>query len=160
MQLDRGRPYAGVVIVSMHVATGAVGGLLTGSPTGAALLGPVLHFVGDRIPHQDIASRPFEIASGVGGVLALALTRGPFDPTTVGAVASAAPDLEHVVRLPRPGGRKLFPSHRNPGWHSPGGVSATVQLLVAGALLGAVLATRISYRQPSESSHGRATVET
>jgi hypothetical protein len=148
------------VIVSMHVATGAVGGLLTGSRTGAALLGPVLHFVGDRIPHQDIASRPFEIASGVGGVLALALTRGPSDPTTVGALASAAPDLEHVVRLPRPGGRKLFPSHRNPGWHPPGGVSATVQLLVAGALLGAVLATRIPYRQPSESSHGRATVET
>lgn len=144
----------------MHVATGAVGGLLAGSRTGAALLGPVLHFVGDRIPHQDIASRRFEIASGVGGVLALALTRGPFDPTTVGAVASAAPDLEHVVRLPRPGGRKLFPSHRNPGWHTPGGVSATVQLLVAGVLLGAVLATRIPYRQPSESSHGRATVET
>ena len=144
----------------MHVATGAVGGLLTGSRTGAALLAPVLHFVGDRIPHQDIASRPFEIASGVGEVLALALMRGPFDPTTVGAVASAAPDLEHVLRLPRPGGRKLFPSHRNPGWHPPGGVSATVQLLVAGVLLGAVLATRIPYRQPSESSHGRATVET
>jgi hypothetical protein len=148
------------VIVSMHVATGAAGGLLTGSRTGAALLGPVLHFACDRVPHQDIASRRFEIASGVAGVLALAVVRGPFDPTTVGAVASAAPDLEHVVRLPRPGGRKLFPSHRKAGWHPPGGVSASVQLLVAGILLGAVLATRIPYRPPSETSHGAATVET
>jgi hypothetical protein len=144
----------------MHVATGAVGGLLTGSRVGAALLGPVLHVVGDRIPHQDIASRPFEIASGVAGVLALAVVRGPIDPTTVGAVASAAPDLEHVLPLPRPGGRKLFPSHRKPGWHPSGGVSATVQLLVAGVLLGSVLATRIPYRPPSDSSHGAATVET
>jgi hypothetical protein len=148
------------VIVSMHVATGAVGGLLTGSRVGAALLGPVLHVACDRFPHQDIASRRFEIASGVGGVLALAIVRGPFDPTTVGAVTSAAPDLEHVLPLPRPGGRKLFPSHRKAGWHRPGGVSATIQLLVAGVLLGSVLATRFPYRPPSESSHGAATVET
>jgi hypothetical protein len=148
------------VIVSMHVATGAVSGLLTGSRVGAALLGPVLHVVCDWVPHQDIASRRFEIASGVGGVLALAIARGPFDPTTVGAVASAAPDLEHVLPLPRPGGRKLFPSHRKAGWHRPGGVSATVQLLVAGVLFGSVLATRIPYRPPSESSHDAATVET
>jgi hypothetical protein len=148
------------VIVSMHVATGAVGGLLTGSRVGAALLGPVLHVVCDRFPHQDIASRRFEIASGVGGVLALAIVRGPFDPTTIGAVASAAPDLEHVLPLPRPYGRKLFPSHRKASWHRPGGVSATIQLLVAGVLLGSVLATRFPYRPPSESSHGAATVET
>ena len=123
----------------MHVATGAVGGLLAGSRTGAALIGPVLHFLGDRMPHEDIASRRFEIASGVAGVLALALVRGPLDPATVGAVACAAPDLEHVVRLPRPGGRKLFPSHRVSGWHRIGGVPASAQLLIAGALLGAVL---------------------
>jgi hypothetical protein len=131
------------VIVSMHVATGAVGGLLAGSPRGAALLGPVLHFVGDRVPHEDIASRRFEIATGVAGVLALALVRGPFDPATVGAVASAAPDVEHVLPVPRLGGRKLFPSHRRPGWHRIGGVSANAQLLIAGALLGAVLGTRL-----------------
>jgi hypothetical protein len=129
------------LIVSMHVATGAVGGVLTGSPVAAAVLGPVLHFVGDRIPHEDIASRRFEVVSGVAGVLALAAVRGPFDPATIGAVTSAAPDVEHVLRLPRPGGRKLFPSHRIPGWHRRGGVSARVQLVVAGALLGAVLAT-------------------
>lgn len=123
----------------MHVATGAAGGALTGSPVASAILGPVLHFVGDRIPHEDLASRRFEIVSGVAGALALATVRGLFDPATVGAVTSAAPDLEHVLRLPRPGGRKLFPSHRIPGWHRPGGVSARVQLVVAGALLGVVL---------------------
>ena len=123
----------------MHVATGALGGVLAGSPGRAAVIGPVLHFVCDRIPHQDIASRRFEVASGVAGVLALALVRGPFDPTTVGAAASAAPDLEHVLRLPRLGGRKLFPSHRVRGWHRVGGVSANAQLLIAGAVLGAVL---------------------
>jgi hypothetical protein len=132
------------LIVSMHVATGAAGGALLGSRTGAALLGPVLHFVGDRIPHQDIASRRFEIATGVVGVLALAVVRGPFDPATVGAVASAAPDIEHVLPVPRLGGRKLFPSHRRPGWHRIGGVSANAQLLLAGALLGSVLAARRS----------------
>jgi hypothetical protein len=130
------------VIVSMHVATGAVGGAVTGSPVAAAIIGPVLHFFGDRMPHEDINSRRFEIASGVVGVLALALVRGPFDPATVGAVASAVPDVEHVLPLPRPGGRKLFPSHRLRGWHRPGGVSASAQLLVAGALFGAVLAAR------------------
>jgi hypothetical protein len=130
------------LIVSMHVATGAAGGLLTGSRAAAAIVGPVLHFLGDRIPHEDIASRRFEIATGVAGVLALALARGPLDPATVGAVASAAPDLEHVLPLPRPGGRKLFPSHRRAGWHRAGGLSTEAQLLVAGALLGTVLALR------------------
>jgi hypothetical protein len=130
------------VIVSMHVATGAAGGLLAGSRAAAAVVGPILHFLGDRIPHQDIDSRRFEIASGVGGVLALAVVRGPFDPATIGAVTSAAPDLEHVLPLPRPGGRKLFPSHRIRGWHRAGGVSAEAQLVAAGALLGIVLAVR------------------
>jgi len=129
------------LIVSLHIATGALGGALVRSPVAAAVLGPVLHFYGDRVPHEDIDSRRFEIGTGVVGVLALALVRGPFDSATVGAIASSAPDIEHVVRLPRPGGRKLFPSHRIPGWHRPGGLTAEAQLLIAGALLGAVLAT-------------------
>jgi hypothetical protein len=137
------------LIVAMHVATGAVGGLAAGSRLGAALVGPVLHFVGDRIPHEDVASHRFEAACGVAGVLALAVVRGPLDPATVGAVTSAAPDLEHVLSLPRPGGRKLFPSHRIPGWHRPGGVSAEAQLLLAGLLLGAVLGARL------RDHHGR-----
>ena len=69
----------------------------------------------------------------------LRLVRGPFDPATVGAVAAAAPDVEHVVRLPRPGGRKLFPSHRIAGFHRPGGIPVEAQLVIAGLLLGAVL---------------------
>jgi hypothetical protein len=128
------------MIVSLHIATGALGGALVRSPVSAAVLGLVLHFYGDRVPHEDIDSRRFEIGSGVASVLALALVRGPVDSATVGAISSSVPDIEHVVRLPRPGGRKLFPSHRIPGWHRPGGLTAETQLLIAGALLGAVLA--------------------
>jgi hypothetical protein len=127
------------MIVAMHIATGAAAGALTGSRLGAVLIGPVLHAAGDRIPHEDIDSRGFEVRCGVLGVLALAAVRGVLDPATVGAFASAAPDIEHVVRLPRPGGRKLFPSHRIRGFHRPGGVPASVQLIVAGLLLGIVL---------------------
>jgi hypothetical protein len=128
------------LIVSLHLATGAVGGALVRSPLAAAALGPLLHFLGDRVPHEDIDSKDFELRCGVLGALALAVIRGPLDPATVGAVTSTAPDLEHVLRLPRPGGRKLFPSHRIPGWHRPGGFTAEAQLLIAGALLGGVLA--------------------
>jgi hypothetical protein len=128
------------LIVSLHLATGAVGGALVRSPWAAAAVGPVLHFFGDRVPHEDIDSMRFEIGCGVVGVLALALVRGPLDPATVGAIAASAPDIEHAVRLPRPGGRKLFPSHRIPGWHRPGGLTVETQLLIAGALLGSVLA--------------------
>lgn len=128
--------------MSLHVATGALAGTLAGSRAGAALLGPIAHAAGDRMPHHDLPSRRFEAASGAAGVLLLAAVRGPFDPATVGAVAAAIPDVEHVVRLPRPGGRKLFPSHRIHGWHRAGGVPAWVQLLAAGAILGALLRER------------------
>jgi hypothetical protein len=128
------------MVVSAHVASGALGGALTGSRKAALVLGPLLHIAGDRMPHHDVRSRRFELACGAIGVLALAAARGPLDPATLGAVAASAPDLEHVVRLPRPGGRKLFPSHRFAGWHRPGGVSATLQLFAAGAVLGALLA--------------------
>ena len=128
------------MIVSLHVATGAAAGAILRSRVGALVAGPVLHALGDRMPHHDIASRPFEIASGVLAVLALAARRGPFDAATLGAVAASAPDLEHVLPFPRPGGRKLFPSHRVAGWHRPGGVSAPAQLLAAGLMLGSVLA--------------------
>lgn len=130
------------MIVSLHLATGALGGALVRSPVAAAALGPVLHFLGDRVPHEDIDSKGFELRCGVFGVLALAVVRGPLDPATIGAITSTAPDLEHVIRLPRPGGRKLFPSHRIPGWHRPGGLTAEAQLLIAGFLFGAVIASR------------------
>ena len=130
------------MIVSLHVATGAAAGALAGSRRGALALGPLLHVAGDRMPHWDVGSHGFEVVSGVLCVAALALRRGPFDAAVVGAVASSLPDVEHVVRLPRPGGRKLFPSHRVHGWHRAGGVSASTQLVVAGALIGALIAPR------------------
>ena len=130
------------MVVSLHVATGAVAGALVGSRRGAIPLGLVLHAAGDAIPHDDLRSRAFEVGSGVAGVLALGLRRGFGDPATIGALASSAPDLEHLLPLPRPGGRKLFPSHRWAGWHRSGGVSAWVQLGVSAALLAALLARR------------------
>jgi hypothetical protein len=131
------------VIVSLHVATGAAGGALTGSRRASLLLGPLLHLAGDRMPHQDIGDQRFEIGSGVAAVLLLAAVRGPLDPAVTGALAASAPDIEHVYRLPRPGGRKLFPSHRLHGWHRAGGVSARSQLLLAGFLLGLLLHRRV-----------------
>jgi hypothetical protein len=130
------------VIVSLHVASGGLAGAVAGSRRRAIVLGALMHLAGDRLPHQDIADRRFEIRSGVAALLALAVRRGPLDPVTVGAAAGSAPDLEHVLRLPRPGGRKLFPSHRIHGWHRAGGVSSTAQLLAAGVLLGLLLTSR------------------
>jgi hypothetical protein len=127
------------MIVSLHVATGAAGGALVGSRRRSLALGPLLHLAGDRMPHQDIPDRRFEIGSGVAAVLLLAAVRGPLDPAVTGALAASLPDVEHVFRLPRPGGRKLFPSHRVRGWHRSGGLSAPAQLLLAGFLLGVLL---------------------
>jgi len=124
------------VIVCFHVASGAAAGAAAGSRGRAVLAGALLHMVGDAIPHWDIASRRFEFRSGVLMLAALAALRGPLDPAVLGAAASSAPDVEHVLRLPRPRGRKLFPSHRWHGWHKPGGVPAWAQLLAAGFLFG------------------------
>lgn len=113
--------------------------MLAGSRRRSVPLGLLLHLAGDRMPHQDIEDRRFEIASGVAAVLLLALARGPLDPAVTGALAASAPDLEHVARLPRPAGRKLFPSHRLRGWHRSGGAPSWAQLLIAGLLIGSVL---------------------
>jgi hypothetical protein len=126
----------------MHVASGAAAGALLGSRRRALAVGPLLHLVGDVVPHQDIASRRFEIASGVALLAVVAAARGPLDPAVFGAAAASAPDVEHVVRLRRFGRRKLFPSHRFRGWHRAGGVRAWVQLLVAGTLIGATIGAR------------------
>jgi len=124
------------VIVALHVATGAAAGAVSGSRLVALVAGPMLHLGGDRIPHEDIRSRSFEIRSGLAGLLLLAVRRGPLDPATLGAAASSAPDLEHIFPFLRPGGRKLF--HR--GWHRSGRFPADLQLLLAGAILGALAA--------------------
>lgn len=128
------------MIVSLHVASGAALGALTRSRPRALLLGPLLHVAEDRVPHEDIPSRRFEIASGVAGVLFLAARRGPLDASTLGALATSAPDLEHVFPRLRPGGRKLF--HAAPGWHRSGGLRTDAQLLLAGAILGALVGRR------------------
>ena len=130
------------MIVSLHVATGAAAGVLLESRLGALVAGPVLHLLGDRMPHDDIASRRFETWTGGGALALVARRHGPLSAATLGAVASSVPDAEHVLRLPRPGGRKLFPSHRLPGWHRRGGVPAWAQVAAAGLLLGFVLARR------------------
>lgn len=128
------------MIVSLHVATGAVAGLAAPSRGWAVLLGLASHAAGDRVPHRDIPDQRFELWSGVAALLALATRRGALDRSVFGAAAGSVPDLEHVLSLPRPGGRKLFPSHRVRGWHRAGGVSTTTQLLAAGVLLGFFLA--------------------
>ena len=130
------------MIVSLHVATGAAGGALVRSRLPALALGLLLHVAGDRMPHEDIPSRRFEAASGLALLALVAAARGPLSPAALGAVAASAPDIEHVLRFPRPGGRKLFPSHRVHGWHRTGGVPAWAQLLMAGFLTGAVAAAR------------------
>jgi hypothetical protein len=130
------------VIVSLHVASGAASGALVRRRGSAIAAGLLLHFIGDRMPHRDIRSRRFEILSGASLLALLAWGRGPADPAVVGALASSAPDLEHVLPLPRPGGRKLFPSHRIVGWHREGGLSTSTQILAAGLLVGALLGRR------------------
>ena len=127
------------MIVSLHVATGAAAGSLTGSRPIAALLGPFVHHAGDRVPHDDIHDLGFEIGSGLVALALLAARRGVFDPAVLGgATAAAAPDLEHVVPWLRPRGRKLF--HREGNVDS--GISTRMQLLVAPARSSAILLRR------------------
>ena len=129
------------MIVAMHVASGALAGALAGSRSRAAVLGPLLHGVLDAVPHQDIPSRRFEEASGVAALLLLASRRG-IDAAVVGGALSAAPDLEHVLPLPKPGGKGLFPSHRLPHGGDGRVVPAWAQLALAAAILGALTRRR------------------
>ena len=128
------------MIVSLHVATGAAAGAASGSRFTALLLGPIFHLAGDRVPHQDIGSRRFEISSGLVCLALIAGRRGPLDPATLGAASSSAPDLEHVIPLLRPHGRKLF--HGRRGWHRSGRFSSDLQLLLAGVIVGALITRR------------------
>ena len=132
------------MIVSLHVATGGLVGALAGTRGRALVLGLAAHAAGDAVPHWDVASRRFEIASGAAGLLLLAATRGPTSPAVISAIGASVPDVEHVLPLPRPGGRKLFPSHRVRGWHKSGGLTASTQLLAAGVILG-LLASSARY---------------
>ena len=122
-------------MVLMHVAAGAGAGALSGSRLAAAPLGLALHAGLDAVPHDDVPSRAFEIVTGVGTVLLLARRFGPLAPATVGAAVGAAPDLEHVLPLPRPGGRKLFPTHRRAHEPRRRQVPVAAQLVVAAVIL-------------------------
>lgn len=128
------------MIVTMHVATGAVLGAAVRSRAAAVALGPLLHMIEDFIPHEDIGSMRYEATSGGALLALLALTRGPTDPATIGAVATAAPDLEHVLRPRRFPWQRLFPSHRRA--HPPEGLPVWLQLLTAGFLAGVLLGRR------------------
>jgi hypothetical protein len=127
------------MIVSLHVATGAAIGAAVRSRPLALLLGPTLHVAGDLVPHEDIPDRSFEIGSGLVALGLLAAVRGPFDPAVLGGAAAAMPDLEHIVPRLRPGGEKLF--HRGGGRHRTG-ISVETQLVLAGTLVGLLLARR------------------
>jgi hypothetical protein len=127
------------MIVSLHVAVGGAAGALVRSRSLALLLGPALHVAGDRVPHEDIPDRSFEIGSGLVALGLLAARRGVFDPAVLGGAATAMPDLEHLAPWLRVRGEKLF--HRGGGRHGSG-VSAEAQLLIAGALVGFLLARR------------------
>jgi hypothetical protein len=123
------------MIVTLHVAIGGAAGAATGSRRLAVLFGPLLHVAADRVPHEDIPDRRFEIGSGVVCLALLAGRRGLLDPAVLGAAASSAPDLEHLVPWLRPRGRKLF--HSRP--QRAGGLVTDVQLLLAGTVVGTLL---------------------
>jgi hypothetical protein len=127
------------VIVSLHVASGGVAGALVRSRSLALLLGPLLHVAGDRLPHEDIPDRSFEVGSGLLALGLLAARRGPFDAAVLGGAAASMPDLEHLLPWLRPRGEKLF--HRGGGRHGAG-IAAETQLLLAGSTLGWLLARR------------------
>jgi hypothetical protein len=129
----------GLVIVSLHVATGAAMGAAARSRALALLLGPPLHVAGDRVPHEDIPDRSFEVGSGLVALGLLAAGRGPLDPAVLGGAAAAMPDLEHLVPWLRPRGEKLF--HRGGGRHGTG-LPVETQLVLAGALVGLLLGRR------------------
>jgi hypothetical protein len=127
------------MIVSLHVATGAAMGAVVRSRALALLLGPPLHVAGDRVPHEDIPDRSFEIGSGLVALALLAARRGPFDPAVLGGAAASMPDLEHLAPWLRVGGEKVF--HRGGGRHGVG-MSVEAQLVLAGAIAGFLLTRR------------------
>ena len=127
------------MIVAMHVATGALLGAMTGDRAAAAAGGLVLHAAGDAVPHEDFDSLSLETGLGLALLAALAIRRGFTDPAVIGAVFSAAPDLEHVVPHPGHDRPKRFPSHRIDGWHHSGGISAPLQLAASLVIVGALV---------------------
>jgi hypothetical protein len=132
------------MIVAAHLASGALAGAALGRRSLAALAGPALHLAGDATPHHDMP-RALEVAAGAMALVAIALRAGPAGPAMAGALAAAAPDVEHLRVVERRLRRKLFPSHRIAGLHRDGGLPAWAQLAAAAvaiALLSRVSAAR------------------
>ena len=126
------------MIVSLHVATGAALGAVVRSRPLALLLARRC-VAGDRVPHEDIPDRSFEIGSGLVALGLLAARRGLLDPAVLGGAAASMPDLEHIVPWLRVRGEKVF--HRDGGRHGVG-ISVEGQLLLAGTVVGLLLARR------------------
>ena len=127
-----------VVLTTAHIASGAAVGTMLKSRPAAVIAGVGLHYLGDKLPHEDVTSRRFEVITGLGAMALLAYSRGPLSPSTICGAFASAPDLEHILPFPKIGGRKLFPTHR--GHHPTGGVPVWIQLVCAGAVLGSVAA--------------------
>jgi hypothetical protein len=108
----------------------------------AVLAGPALHLAADRVPHRDIMNTNLDLVGGLIGAGTLAVRYGPTHPVTLGAVAAAAPDLEHVWPALRPAGAKLF--HGRRGWHRTGRLPVGVQLAAAIAVIGLLTVRRPS----------------
>lgn len=128
-----------------HMATGVLAGRRCSGPADALLAGVVLHAIGDVTPHGEVNDRTFEVGSTAVGVGVLAARYGLQSPIVWGAIGSVLPDVEHVLpaRLRSP--RGYFPTHRFEWLHRSGGplaIPAWLQVVVGGAIIGAVAAGR------------------
>jgi hypothetical protein len=126
------------MIVPLHVAIGAATGAVSRSRPASLALGPLLHIVGDQVPHRHPKRPVWELLTGAFALGFLAGRRGVLDPATLGAFAAAAPDAEHLLPL-RVRGRKVL--HLRPGRdrHDGTGLSAQKQMLLAAGLIAALL---------------------
>jgi hypothetical protein len=128
-----------------HIATGLLLGRRRRSALRALAVGIASHALFDITPHGEVNDRNFELASTVVGIGLLAARRGVRSPLVWGAIGAVLPDGEHVLpRSLRPN-RDLFPTHRFHSLHSsdgPWSIPAAAQVVLAGAVIGAVAAQR------------------
>lgn len=124
-----------------HVGSGAVAGAGFRAPLHAAIAGVIVHGLLDAAPHGEMEDEQWELASTALGLGLLLARFGARSPVFWGAVGSVLPDVEIVVPAPRPGGRRLFPTHRYDVLHSsrtPLGLPAWAQAVLGGAAVGAL----------------------
>ena len=119
------------MIVALHAATGAATGVLTRSRSVALAVGPLLHVVGDRIPHRHPAHSAWEYVAGLAAIATLARRRGVLDAATLGAVAAMMPDLEHLFPAMRFRGAKTFHRRKGGDRTDASGISVRTQTVLA-----------------------------